>query len=136
MQGSDDGNFSYRVQRREERFDIGDFNVSCFVRNTNMRSSVFEMQIMNISVSGASLKDVSLSTLVFAKDSMMAITLDLSGKIFSRPIFALYSIKNVAENERGDRLYGLVMISIDEWHRAAYDEGFKKLISNMKHHHA
>ena len=123
---------TYEKQRCEVRHDVSMLDVLCFVRHVAMRTTTFEMKAIDISSGGLRLKDPSRIALVYGEKAKISVTLDIGHAIFPRPICAIYEIRSAFIGELGEKFYGLALVSVDLWHRVAYDEGIGALFSAQK----
>lgn len=108
-------------------FDLQERQAFCFVRNVNMRTTTFEMQLLGISDSEARVRDFSRVALVYQKNANLQITLDIYRLLFERPICATYKITSVEVFESGEKVYGLSLISVDPWHQEPFKDGIGRL---------
>lgn len=122
---------SSKISKREPRFDITDLRCCCFVRNVNMRAATFEMNVLDISHDGASIRDSSLNCIAFKSGDILTATIDINRKIFSRPINIRYRVVHAQINGL-EKNYGLVLLDVNDFHRNAYEEGLKGLPSERE----
>lgn len=117
-----------RYIRKESRMSP-DAKVEAIIKNSRLRFSCYWLQVVDISKSGIGIKYEGLGILPLAKGDHLDITLDLSSKVFARPIHLKAQVVHLTEATEGSNciLLGLEVSSVEPRHDKAWQEGLQHL---------
>jgi hypothetical protein len=88
------------LQVRLQRFELEPDRLEAIVRHSNSRCSCFWIGVKNISASGLGAEHLGLVYVPFSPGDRLDVTLDISCRVFSRPIHVKCIVQRREEQQK------------------------------------
>lgn len=118
---------------RPQRFLAGDDDIQLIAKNRTSRFSCFWMVVNNLSKTGLGVSYVGRGILPIRHNDVLLITLDMTCRVFDRPLHLTCKVVRVQseenwQNEPGlNRIFlGLKILDIQQQHVTYWDAGLRK----------